>query len=92
MCASTNACLQIQRKQGSKNIPVPIPLNEKGRRRRAINWILEASDKRTSERSFSARFAQELAAVLDGTSAAYQKKDALHKLALANRANASVKV
>lgn len=84
--------MQIQRKQGSKNVPVPIPLSEKGRRRRAINWILEASQKRTSEKSFSARFAQELAAVLDGTSGAFAKKDAVHKLALANRANASVKV
>lgn len=73
-------------------MPVPIPLSEKGRRRRAINWILEASQKRTGEKSFSARFAQELAAVLDGTSAAFQKKDAIHRLALVNRANASVKV
>lgn len=73
-------------------MPVPIPLSEKGRRRRAINWILEASQKRAGEKSFSARFAQELAAVLDGTSTAYQKKDAVHRMALANRANASVKV
>ena len=69
-------------------MPVPIPLSEKGRRRRAINWILEASDKRTGEKSFSVRFAQEIASVLDGTSSAYQKKDALHKLALTNRSNA----
>lgn len=81
----------IQRKQGSKNVPVPIPLNEKGRRRRAIQWMLESADKR-SDRSFAARFAQEIAAVLDGTSSAFQKKDAVHRLALVNRANASVKV
>ena len=81
----------IQRKQGSKNVPVPIPLNEKGRRRRAIQWMLESADKR-SDRSFAARFAQEIAAVLDGTSSAFQKKDAVHRLALVNRANAAIKM
>ncbi|BFZ57119.1 hypothetical protein PYCC9005_004169 [Savitreella phatthalungensis] len=80
----------IQRKVGSKNVPVPIPLNEKGRRRKAITWILESADKRSDKR-FPVRFAQEISAVLDGTSQVFQKKEAVHKMALLNRANAQVK-
>ncbi|ORY77319.1 ribosomal protein S7 domain-containing protein, partial [Protomyces lactucae-debilis] len=80
----------IQRKQGSKNIPVPIPLTQKGSRRRAVTWVLESAAKRTSK-SFAERFAQELGAVLDGTSSAFQKQLAVHKLALASRANAAIK-
>jgi small subunit ribosomal protein S7 len=80
----------IQRKQGSKNIPVPIPLTEKGSRRRAVTWILDSASKRPSK-SFSERFAQELGAVLDGTSSAFSKQLAVHKVALANRANAAIK-
>ena len=49
---------------------------------------MDASDKRTSEKSFSVRFAQEIGSVLDGSSSAYQRRDAVHRLALVNRANA----
>lgn len=78
-------------KKSGKNEQAPIPLNERQRRRRAIVWILDASDKR-SDRDFSKRLAMEVIAVCNGTSNVYQQKTALHKLAVAQRANASVRL
>ncbi|KAI8992608.1 30S ribosomal protein S7p/S5e [Pilobolus umbonatus] len=76
-------------KKGSKLVQVPTPLRERQRRRRAIVWMLDASKKR-SEKSFEERFASEIYDVNQGTSTVLQKKQQLHKQALANRANAQV--
>ena len=78
-------------KKSGKNEQAPIPLNERQRRRRAIVWILDASDKR-SDRDFSKRLAMEVIAICNGTSNVYLQKTALHKLAVAQRANASVRL
>ncbi|KAG5517993.1 hypothetical protein PMAC_000448 [Pneumocystis sp. 'macacae'] len=71
----------VSAKRGSKSIKIPIPLNKHQQHRKAIVWIIEASNKRHN-RSFSERLAQELIAVVDGTSSVFQKKEQLHKLAL----------
>ncbi|CCJ28643.1 unnamed protein product [Pneumocystis jirovecii] len=71
----------ISTKKGSKSIKIPVPLNEYQQHRKAIIWILEASNKRHN-RNFSERLAQELIAVVDGTSSVFQRKEQLHKLAL----------
>ncbi|KAG4305048.1 hypothetical protein PORY_001723 [Pneumocystis oryctolagi] len=73
----------ISSKKGTKSIKIPIPLNQYQRHRKAIIWILEASDKRNSK-SFSERLAEELIAITDGTSPVLQKKEQLYKLALVN--------
>ncbi|KAG0280495.1 hypothetical protein BGZ95_009898 [Linnemannia exigua] len=78
-------------KKGSKVLQVPTPMTERQRRRKAIVWILEASDKRKGEKMFKDRLASEFLAVVNGNSAALVKKNQLHKMALANRANASLK-
>ncbi|KAG0240688.1 hypothetical protein BGW41_006771 [Actinomortierella wolfii] len=79
-------------KKGSKVLQVPTPMTERQRRRKAIVWILEASDSRKrSEKYFGDRLASEMLAVVNGNSGALRKKEALHKMALANRANASLK-
>lgn len=78
-------------KKGSKVLQVPTPMTERQRRRRAIVWILEASDKRKGEKMFKDRLASEFLAVVNGNSGALAKKQQQHKMALANRANASLK-
>ncbi|KAG0339642.1 hypothetical protein BG004_006729 [Podila humilis] len=78
-------------KKGSKVLQVPTPMTERQRRRRAIVWILEASDKRKGEKLFKDRLASEFLAVINGNSGALAKKNQQHKMALANRANASLK-
>ncbi|KAF9114818.1 hypothetical protein BGX27_009766 [Mortierella sp. AM989] len=78
-------------KKGSKVLQVPNPMTERQRRRKAIVWILEASDKRKGEKKFKDRLASEFLAVVNGNSGALAKKNQQHKMALANRANASLK-
>ncbi|KAF9181545.1 hypothetical protein BGZ51_005383 [Haplosporangium sp. Z 767] len=79
-------------KKGSKVLQVPTPMTERQRRRKAIVWIVEASDKRSrAEKKFKDRLASEILAVVNGNSGALVKKNLLHKTALANRANASLK-
>ncbi|KAF9365627.1 hypothetical protein BGX34_009249 [Mortierella sp. NVP85] len=78
-------------KKGSKILQVPTPMTERQRRRKAIVWILEASDKRKGENKFKDRLASEFLAVVNGNSGALVKKSQQHKMALANRANASLK-
>jgi ribosomal protein S7 len=77
-------------KKGSKVTLIPKALSERQRRHKGIRWILDASDKR-SGKCFSIRLANEILAVINGDSAALKKKEQLHKLALANRANLPVK-
>ncbi|KDN38952.1 ribosomal protein S7 [Tilletiaria anomala UBC 951] len=78
-------------KSGGKQVQVPLPLNEKQRTRRAIVSILEASKKR-GDAELSARVAREVIAVVEGNSSVLQRKEEIHKVALANRANASVRI
>ncbi|CAI2162610.1 16916_t:CDS:1 [Funneliformis geosporum] len=77
-------------KKGSKVTLIPRPLNERQRQHKGIKWILDASDKR-SGKVFSIRLANEILAVINGSSTALQKKEQLHKLVMANRANLPVK-
>jgi small subunit ribosomal protein S7 len=76
-------------KKGSKVVHVPTALRDRQRRRRAIVWMLDAAKKR-GESSFEERFAAEIFDVTQGTSTVLQKKQQIHKQALANRANAQV--
>lgn len=52
---------------------------------------MEASKKR-SERELGNRLGKEILNVLDGNSTALQKKEESHKMAVSNRANASVRI
>ena len=79
------------RKQGGKTMQVPIPLNERQSTRRALVWIIEASDRRL-DRMISRRLAVEVLAVLEGNSSVLSRRDELHKIGTNNRANASVRI
>ncbi|RKP09583.1 ribosomal protein S7 domain-containing protein [Thamnocephalis sphaerospora] len=76
----------VSTRKGSKNVPVPFPLNERQRRRRAIKWIIQGANKR-SERGFPKRLASEIIAVTHGQSIALENRMRLHKEALAARSN-----
>ncbi|CAE6468082.1 unnamed protein product [Rhizoctonia solani] len=78
-------------KKRAKNLPTPRPLTERQRTRTGILAILKASDKR-SEKHLWERIARECINVLRGESDAIKKLEEVHRFALANRANASVRV
>ncbi|EPQ30093.1 uncharacterized protein PFL1_02210 [Pseudozyma flocculosa PF-1] len=79
------------RKQGGKNMQVPIALTQRQSERKALTWIIDASKKR-SDRDISVRLAKEFVAIVEGSSAVNSRKEEQHKIATANRANAAVRV
>ncbi|KAI8975400.1 30S ribosomal protein S7p/S5e [Mycotypha africana] len=79
----------MNKKRHAKVIHVPKPLKDRQRHHQAIAWLLDAAKKR-DETTFEQRFAAEIYEVITGTSSVLQKKQQVHKQALANRANAAV--
>lgn len=79
------------RKQGGKTMQVPIPLNARQSTRRALVWIIDASNRR-SDRSISRRLAVEMLAILEGNSSVLSRKEEQHKVGMINRANASIRI
>ena len=71
-------------RQGAKNVAKPVALGEKQRTRFALQWILDASEKRNG-RTIEERLARELIAVIQGTSEALKKKEEVHRFAMVNR-------
>ncbi len=74
------------RKIGSKVIQSPKALTNRQRMHHGIKFIIQASDKR-NERSLGDRLGAEIVGVLSGNSSSLEKKNQIHKLALANRSN-----
>lgn len=62
------------------------------RRRRAVMWIIEAADKKKARMTLAERFAEEIVAVVEGSSSAWLKRAQVHKTAVSSRANVKVKV
>ncbi|QRV81979.1 ribosomal protein S7p/S5e [Ceratobasidium sp. AG-Ba] len=81
----------VTQKRRAKNLPTPRPLTERARTRAGILAILKASEKRP-ERNVSQRVGRECINVLRGESDAIKKLEEVHRFALANRANASIRV
>lgn len=79
------------RKQGGKSIQVPLALREEQGRRRAIVAIINASKKR-GDKDLSVRLAKEIIAILEGTSSTIAKKEEVHRFAMLNRGNTSVRI
>lgn len=71
---------------GGAAVQIPVPLAQRQRRRIAIRWIIDASDKRRDSR-FAQRVAQELLAVAEGRSGVWDRREQVHKLGVAGRAN-----
>ena len=74
---------------GGASVNVPIPLRVRQRRRAAIKWIIDASDKRR-DTTFALRIANELIAVAEGRGGAWEKKEHTNKLAVAARMNVNL--
>ncbi|KAH7345691.1 ribosomal protein S7 domain-containing protein [Rhizoctonia solani] len=81
----------VTQKKRAKNLPTPRPLTERQRTRAGILAILKASDRRP-EKHIWERIGRECINVLRGESDAIKKLEEVHKFAMANRANASVRV
>lgn len=71
---------------GGTSLAIPHPLRMRQRRRTAIKWILEASEKRR-DTEFASRVANEVVAVAEGRSSVWEKRNLTHKLGTAARAN-----
>jgi small subunit ribosomal protein S7 len=71
---------------GGQNMPIPVPLRVKQRRRAAIKWIIETSQKRT-EPALADRIAREVMAVAGGGSGVWEKRGQVHRLAITARSN-----
>jgi small subunit ribosomal protein S7 len=68
----------------SKVIAKPFALNERQRTKKAIDWILEESNKRVGY-TRGERVARECIRILQGSSKVLELKGDLHKLAMVNR-------
>ena len=76
---------------GGVALQIPVPLGLRQRRRTAFQWILDAASKKKSRGSgkdtFPTRVAEEVVAVVEGRSAIWEKRQAVHRLATTARSN-----
>lgn len=76
---------------GGVALQIPIPLNVRQRRRTAVMWILDAVAKKRTTGSgrtmFAHKVADELIGIIQGRSNVWVRRDAVHKLGIAARAN-----
>jgi len=76
---------------GGAALQIPVPLSQRQRRRASIEWIIGAASKKknlgSGKSNFAQRIAQELIAVVQGTSSILERRNAIHKLGVAARAN-----
>ncbi|KAI1866872.1 uncharacterized protein JN550_007419 [Neoarthrinium moseri] len=76
---------------GGNALELPEPLTARQRRRIAILWILDVVNKKKSRGSgrtqFASRMAEEIVSVVEGKSSVWDKRQTVHKLATAARAN-----
>ncbi|KAF9885780.1 low-affinity phosphate transporter [Aspergillus nanangensis] len=71
---------------GGASVQLPVPLLQRQRRRTAMRWIIDASDKRRDSQ-FAQRVANELVSVAEGRSGVWDKREQVHKLGVAGRSN-----
>ena len=78
---------------GGVALQIPIPLNLRQRRRTAVMWILDVVAKKRTKGSgrtmFAHKIADELIAIVEGKSGVWERRNAVHKLGIAARANLS---
>ncbi|KAJ3301860.1 hypothetical protein HDV03_000269 [Kappamyces sp. JEL0829] len=74
-------------KRGGRNVLYPKPLTQRQSRRIAIDWVADAASKKKSRQRFGERIGTELVGVLQDNSALLQKREMVHKQAVANRSN-----
>lgn len=76
---------------GGTALQIPVPLGLRQRRRTAVQWILDAVNKKKSRGSgraqFAQRFAEEIVSVVEGKSGAWDRRGLVHKTGTGARAN-----
>ncbi|KAG9243878.1 30S ribosomal protein-like protein S7 [Calycina marina] len=76
---------------GGAALQIPIPLGVRQRRRTAVQWIIDTISKRKARGSgrglFAQRFAEELVAIVEGRSGAWDRRTLIHKTGTSARAN-----
>ena len=76
---------------GGAALQIPVPLGLRQRRRQAVQWILDAANKKSSRGSgrgqFAQRFAEEIISVVEGRSNVWEKRQLVHKTGTSARAN-----
>ena len=76
---------------GGVALQIPVPLGLKQRRRQAFMWILDAASKSRGRGSGNLRFptkvANEITSIVEGRSALWDRRLAVHKLCTAARTN-----
>jgi len=71
---------------GGTAVQVPHPLTLRQRRRTAIKWIIDGSEKRR-DAQLAHRVANELIAIAEGRSGVWDRRDQQHKIGISGRAN-----
>lgn len=75
---------------GGTALQIPVPLGLRQRRRTAFMWILDVVSKKKGKTSgkdmFAQKVADELVAVVEGRSAVWERRNAVHKLGTTARA------
>lgn len=66
--------ISMHKAGGGTKQPVPYPLRLRQRRRFALVWISNAADKKKDQLGFADRFADEVVAVVEGRSSAWEKR------------------
>jgi small subunit ribosomal protein S7 len=76
---------------GGAALQIPVPLGLRQRRRQAVEWILDAANKKKSRGSgknqFALRVADEIINVVEGKSSVWEKRQLVHKTGTSARAN-----
>ncbi|RYP10345.1 hypothetical protein DL765_008155 [Monosporascus sp. GIB2] len=76
---------------GGQALELPEPLAVRARRRQAVMWILDIVNRKQSRGSgraqFATRFGEEIVAVIEGRSRVWERRQLVHKLGTAARAN-----
>lgn len=75
---------------GGRALPIPIPLSLRQRRRTAIMWIIQASEKKRDPQ-LAKRLVQEIVSVAEGKSGIWDKRAQVHKAATSARVNVMYK-
>ncbi|KAL8705835.1 MAG: hypothetical protein Q9201_001058 [Fulgogasparrea decipioides] len=80
---------------GGVALQMPVPLSLRQRRRQAVMWILDTASKKPTRGSgrggFAQKVAEELVAIVEGRSGVWERRSAIHKLAVSARANLTIR-
>lgn len=76
---------------GGKALEVPMPLNQRARRRIAWMWLMDAVIKKPStgsgKKMFATRIGEEIVGIIEGRSSLWDRRNAVHKQGTSARAN-----